>query len=28
VTDNDLVLLTFNLGGAAGTQTLFTAVHQ
>ncbi len=28
VADNDLVPLTFNLAGAAGTQTLFTAVHQ
>jgi uncharacterized protein (TIGR03437 family) len=28
VPDNDLVPLTFNLGGAPGTQTLFIAVHQ
>ena len=28
VTDSNLVPLTFNLGGAAGTQTLYTAVHQ
>jgi uncharacterized protein (TIGR03437 family) len=28
VPDNDLVPLTFNLGGTPGTQTLFTAVHQ
>jgi uncharacterized protein (TIGR03437 family) len=28
VASNDLVPLTFNLGGVAGTQTLFTAVHQ
>jgi uncharacterized protein (TIGR03437 family) len=28
VADNDLVPLTFNLAGAAGTQTLFTAVHE
>jgi uncharacterized protein (TIGR03437 family) len=28
VPDNDLVPLTFNLGGAPGTQTLYTAVHQ
>jgi uncharacterized protein (TIGR03437 family) len=28
VADNDLVPLTFNLGGEAGTQTLFTAVQQ
>jgi uncharacterized protein (TIGR03437 family) len=28
VADNDLVPLTFNLGSVAGTQTLFTAVHQ
>jgi len=28
VPDNDAVPLTFNLGGAAGTQTLFIAVHQ
>lgn len=28
VPDNDLVPLTFSLGGAAGTQTLFTAVHK
>lgn len=28
VADNDLVPLTFNLGGVAGTQTLYTAVHQ
>jgi uncharacterized protein (TIGR03437 family) len=28
VTDNDLEPLTFNLSGAAGTQTLFTAVQQ
>jgi uncharacterized protein (TIGR03437 family) len=28
VPDSDLVPLTFNLGGAAGTQTLYTAVHQ
>jgi hypothetical protein len=28
VADNDLVPLTFNLGGVAGTQTLFTAVQQ
>jgi uncharacterized protein (TIGR03437 family) len=28
VSTNDLVPLTFNLGGAAGTQTLFTAVQQ
>jgi uncharacterized protein (TIGR03437 family) len=28
VPDNDLVPLTFNLGGALGTQTLYTAVHQ
>jgi uncharacterized protein (TIGR03437 family) len=27
VLDNDLVPLTFKLGGVAGTQTLFTAVH-
>jgi uncharacterized protein (TIGR03437 family) len=28
VADNDLVPLTFSLGGVAGTQTLFTAVQQ
>ena len=28
VPDGDLVPLTFNLGGTAGAQTLFTAVHQ
>lgn len=28
VPDSDLVPLTFNLGGVAGTQTLFTAVQQ
>lgn len=28
VADNDAVPLTFNLGGVAGTQTLFIAVHQ
>jgi uncharacterized protein (TIGR03437 family) len=28
VANNDLVPLTFNLGGTAGTQTLVTAVHQ
>ncbi len=28
VPDDDLVPLTFNLGGVAGTQTLFTAVQQ
>ena len=28
VPDNDLVPLTFNLGGVPGTQTLYTAVHQ
>lgn len=28
VPDNDLVPLTFNLGGAAGAQILYTAVHQ
>ena len=28
IPDNDLVPLTFNLGGVSGTQTLFTAVHQ
>jgi uncharacterized protein (TIGR03437 family) len=28
VCDNDLVPLTFTLGGAAGMQTLYTAVHQ
>jgi uncharacterized protein (TIGR03437 family) len=28
VADNDLVPLSFNLGGVAGTQTLFTAVQQ
>lgn len=28
VPDNELVPLTFSLGGAAGTQTLFTAVQQ
>lgn len=28
VPDNNLVPLTLNLGGTAGTQTLFTAVHQ
>jgi len=28
VSDNDLVPLTFKLGGVPGTQTLFTAVHQ
>jgi uncharacterized protein (TIGR03437 family) len=28
VANNDLVPLTFNLGGVAGTQMLFTAVHQ
>ena len=28
VPDSDLVPLTFNLGGAPGTQRLFTAVHQ
>ena len=26
--DNDIVPFTFNLGGVAGTQTLYTAVHQ
>jgi hypothetical protein len=28
VPDNNLVPLTFNLGGLPGTQTLYTAVHQ
>ena len=28
VPDSDLVPLTFNLGGVAGTQTLYVAVHQ
>ena len=28
VPDSDLVPLTFNLGGAAGSQTLYTSVHQ
>jgi uncharacterized protein (TIGR03437 family) len=28
VPDNNLVPLTFNLGGVPGTQTLFIAVHQ
>jgi uncharacterized protein (TIGR03437 family) len=28
VPDNDLVPLTFNLGGVAGTQTLYIAVHE
>ena len=28
VPDNNLVPLTFTLGGVAGTQTLYTAVHQ
>ncbi|HTS49579.1 MAG TPA: IPT/TIG domain-containing protein [Bryobacteraceae bacterium] len=28
VPDNDLVHLTFNLGGTAGTQTLYISVHQ
>jgi uncharacterized protein (TIGR03437 family) len=28
VPDSDLVPLTFNLGGAASTQTLYTSVHQ
>jgi len=28
VPDNDLVPLTFNLGGVAGSQTLYIAVHQ
>jgi uncharacterized protein (TIGR03437 family) len=28
VTNSNLVPLTFNLGGVAGTQTLFTAVQQ
>jgi uncharacterized protein (TIGR03437 family) len=28
VPDSDLVPLTFNLGGMAGTQTLYTTVHQ
>jgi uncharacterized protein (TIGR03437 family) len=28
VSDNNAVPLTFNLGGVAGTQTLYTAVHQ
>jgi uncharacterized protein (TIGR03437 family) len=28
VPDNDLVPLTFNLGGTPGAQTLYTAVHQ
>jgi len=28
VPDSDLVPLTFNLGGTAGLQTLYTAVHQ
>jgi len=28
VPDNDLVPLTFNLGGATGNQTLFIAVQQ
>ncbi len=28
VANNDLVPLTFNLGGVAGMQTLYTAVHQ
>ena len=28
VPDNNLVPLTFNLGGVPGTQTLYTAVHQ
>jgi uncharacterized protein (TIGR03437 family) len=28
VSDSDLVPLTFTLGGAAGAQTLYTAVHQ
>jgi len=28
VADSDLIPLTFNLGGMAGSQTLYTAVHQ
>jgi hypothetical protein len=28
VPDNNLVPLTFNLGGLPGTQTLYTAVHR
>ena len=28
VPDNDLVPVTFTIGGAPGTQTLYTAVHQ
>jgi len=28
IPDSDLVPLTFNLGGVAGSQTLYTAVHQ
>jgi uncharacterized protein (TIGR03437 family) len=28
VADNDLVPLSFNLGGVAGTQVLFTAIQQ
>ena len=28
VADSDAVPVTFTLGGVAGTQTLFTAVHQ
>jgi uncharacterized protein (TIGR03437 family) len=28
VPDNDFVPITFNLGGVAGTQTLYTSVHR
>jgi uncharacterized protein (TIGR03437 family) len=28
IPDNDLVPLSFKLGGVAGTQVLYTAVHQ
>jgi uncharacterized protein (TIGR03437 family) len=28
VPDNNLVPLTFNLGGVPGTQTFYTAVHR
>jgi uncharacterized protein (TIGR03437 family) len=28
VADNNLVSITFNLGNAAGMQTLYTAVHR
>jgi hypothetical protein len=28
VADSNLVPFTFNLAGVAGTQTLYTAVHQ